>query len=149
MKTFRISLLLISLLSLISCSEEYQVSKDLVGLWDIAVYQKVVYKENQVDLENSGTWEEKGKIEFNSNGTGYFNILEDLGPGVYTGTEDFTWTNTENTVTIITGTTTKVFTINERKDNYFDMEHEVANFYFSGSEPGVDYSLYERMVLEK
>jgi len=149
MKSLRNLLVLVAVIAFASCSDEYKVSKNLEGLWDISVYQKVVYKGNEVDFDNSGSWEEKGKIEFTSDGKGYFNILEDLGAGVYNGAADFTWTNTGTTVSITTSNETKVFTIVSSEDNYFELDRTVPNFYFSGSEPGVDYSLYERMVIEK
>jgi hypothetical protein len=134
---------------LMSCTEEYKVSRDIEGTWDIAIYQKTVYKAGTVDMDNSGSFENKGKMEFNSNGKGYYTILVDLGSGVYSGSSDFTWTNTSSSVSITTGTETRVFEIVARGENSFEMEREVSDFYFSGSEPGVKYSLYERILLEK
>lgn len=132
-----------------SCSDEYYISKDVEGTWDIAIYQKIVYQGNEVDFEHSGSFENKGKMEFNSNGKGYYNILVDLGSGVYSGAADFTWTNTATTISITANNETRVFKIKSQGDGFFEMERTVDDFYFSGSEPGVKYSLSERILLEK
>lgn len=149
MKLFRVLWVVFLSLGFISCSDEYKVSKDVEGTWDIAIYQKIVYQGNEVDFEHSGSFENKGKMEFNSNGKGYYNILVDLGPGVYNGAADFTWTNTGTSVSITANNETRVFTILSHGENSFEMERVVSDFYFSGSEPGVKYSLYERILLEK
>ncbi len=149
-KSSRILLVLgILVLALSSCSEESQIAKNVEGIWDIAVYQKTVYQDNNIELNLSGTFEFKGKIEFNSSGKGYYNILEDLGTGTYYGSANFTWTNTSDQLTIMEGTSSKIFNIINHSKTSFELERVVDDFYFPGSEPGLRYSMIERLILEK
>ncbi len=150
MKLSAFSIILFTLLiCFTSCSEADEVANNLEGSWNIAVYQKTVYQGTTLNLEESGTFENKGQIEFNSNGKGYYNVLEDLGAGTYYGSGEFTWTNTADEVSIISGFETKNFSIVESGKSTFELEREVSDFYFPGSEPGVSYSMIERLVLEK
>ncbi len=144
-----IALVIILGLSLNSCSKEKLISKRLVGKWQIDIYQKTVYGDGSPVLSESNSFNTAGDFEFNEDGNGRYNILKDLGEGVYFGDAEFQWTNTATTLSIRTNSGTNTFQFVENTKDKMIVEREVKNFYFPGSDHDVTYEMDERITLIK
>lgn len=140
---------LISMLILSGCSKEKQLSNRLEGRWSISVYQKTVYAEGEPVMEESNSYENAGTFEFLKNGTGLFNILVDLGEGTYTDNGDFTWTNTADVLSIKYNGFIEKFDVIKNSKNEIEIMSYDADFYFTNSEPGILYTMEERIVLSR
>ncbi|MCF8372450.1 MAG: hypothetical protein K9H64_12550 [Bacteroidales bacterium] len=142
--------ILLSAIILVSCSKEKILSKRLEGMWDIDVYQKIVYGDGTpLPPPESGTAGNAGKFEFFSDGKGQFNVIKDLGQDMYFGEDDFLWTNTSESVSIrtTTGGTKKFEVVTNKKDK---MVWERTQIYsYSGGQHGVSYTMEERITLLK
>ena len=151
MKSFRlIGLLLISTFVLTSCSKEKILAKRLEGMWTIDVYQKVVYGDGTpVPFPESNSAGNAGKMEFWDDGTGQYNVVKDLGQDMWYGEGEFDWTNTSETVSIrsTTGSTKKFDVVTNKKNKQVWERSQI--YYFSDGEPGVKYTLEERITLVK
>lgn len=104
-------LLFITLGILTSCTkEEKQIKKWIVGTWNIDRYVQQNFNNGQLTGESEST--DQGLIEFKNDGTGY-----DIG-GNFIGGE-FTWTNTDKTLSLTSGGGLTVYDIEEYSDNAF------------------------------
>jgi len=104
-------LLIITLGILTSCTkDEEQIKKWIVGTWNIDRYEQQNFDNGQLAGESEST--DQGLIEFKSDGTGH-----DIG-GNFIGGE-FTWTNTDKTLSLTSGGGLTVYDIEEYSDNAF------------------------------
>ena len=150
MKGFR-TILIFVILGLItgSCSTENTIARRLEGMWTIDVYQKTVYGNNIPVIAESSSVNNAGTFEFLDDGSGWYNILKNLGTNTYTGDAEFFWTNTGTTVSIRTNMGTNTYELTESKSDRMIWERNVKNYYFPGSENGITYEMDERIVVTK
>lgn len=92
-----IAIALVAMLSFTSCSKEKQLEKRLVkkeGKWNLANYSEKYYEDG--DLVGDYSFANAGTFTFEKDGKGsyVFNVAGSTDSG------NFTWSNTENTITI-------------------------------------------------
>jgi hypothetical protein len=131
------------------CSKEYILSKRLEGKWKVIIYQKTVYAQGMPVLDQSNSVDSAGTFEFFDSGKGKYIILKNLGEGTYTGNGDFTWTNTADILSIKINNLTEKFQVITNTKSKIELLSEDTDFSFSGSTPGVLYSMEERILLRK
>jgi hypothetical protein len=111
-RTFMAATILFFLLAGFSgCSkEEETIEKWIIGTWEIDRYVQENYDNGELVGDSESL--NQGKIEFKTDGTGY-----DFG-GNFIGGE-FTWTNTDTSLSLTTGGGVTVYVIEEYSNSAF------------------------------
>ncbi len=144
-----IAMLLLLSLVISSCSKQKQIARRLEGMWQVDVYQKTVYGDGNPILAESGSAGNAGTFEFFDDGKGKYNILKNLGNNMFYGDEEFVWTNTSDAVSIRTNSgATKKFDVITNKNDKMVFERSQP-YPYGGGQPGVAYTMDERITLVK
>lgn len=131
--SFGMVVMLVALsLVFVSCrKDEKKIEKWIVGTWELDRYVQQDYKDGELVDESEST--DQGKVQFNKDGTG-----EDIGGNFIGG--DFEWSNTDETLTLITGSGTTNYDIDEFSE---------SKFVFSLTDANGDDKFVERWYLSK
>lgn len=111
--------------------EESKIEDWIVGNWELDKYEQLDYKDGV--LASSSESLNQGKVKFSDNGKG-----EDIG-GTFIG-GDFEWSNTDKTLTLITGSGTTIYKIEE---------YSKSDFIFSITDQNGKDEFVERWYLSK
>jgi hypothetical protein len=132
-KTLAAFILLSALIVFSGCKkdEAETIEKWIVGTWELDKYEQQDFKDGI--LHSSSESLNQGKVKFNDDGTG-----DDIG-GNFIGGE-FEWSNTENKLTLITGSGTTLYDIEE---------YSKTDFVFSLTDVNGDDKFVERWYLSK
>lgn len=131
--SFGMEVMLVALsLVFISCrKDEKKIEKWIVGTWELDRYVQQDFKDGNLVDESESV--DQGKVKFNKDGTG-----EDIGGNFIGG--DFEWSNTNETLTLITGSGTIIYDIDEYSE---------SNFIFSLTDQNGNDKFVERWYLSK
>jgi hypothetical protein len=136
-----IPFLMVIFLLATSCSKEKKIEKNLYkkeGKWNITTFTYSEFENNVlVDKETYGN---VGSFVFNKNKTGI--MTTNFDGDVYS--EAFTWTNSENEITIISGNDAIIFKIISESKKSMELE-----FTDSYSYDGVSYKDVTTLKLDK
>lgn len=111
--------------------EESKIEDWIVGNWELDKYEQLDYKDGV--LASSSESLNHGKVKFSDNGKG-----EDIGGNFIGG--DFEWSNTDKTLTLITGSGTTIYKIEE---------YSKSDFIFSITDQNGKDEFVERWYLSK
>lgn len=111
--------------------EESKIEDWIVGNWELDKYEQLDYKDGV--LASSSESLNQGKVKFSDNGKG-----EDIGGNFIGG--DFEWSNTDKTLTLITGSGTTIYKIEE---------YSKSDFIFSITDQNGKDEFVERWYLSK
>lgn len=116
----------------VSCrKEEKKIEKWIVGTWELDRYVQQDYQNGELVSDSESV--DQGKVKFNKDGTG-----DDIGGNFIGG--DFEWSNTEETLTLITGAGTTIYEIEE---------YSKSKFVFSLTDQNGNDKFVERWYLSK
>jgi hypothetical protein len=109
---YPISILLISIFLFSGCkkTDEEVIGKWIIGTWELDRYVQQNFKDGVLQGESESL--NQGKVKFREDGIG-----EDIGGNFIGG--DFEWSNTNETLTLITGAGTTIYVIEEYSKSYF------------------------------
>lgn len=116
MKNIKYSIGLVALtlalsLVFVSCrKDEKKIEKWIVGTWELDRYVQQDFKDGNLADESESV--DQGKVQFNKDGTG-----DDIGGNFIGG--DFEWSNTDETLTLITGSGSTIYDIDEFSESKF------------------------------
>lgn len=115
-----------------SCrKEEKKIEKWIVGTWELDRYVQQDFVDGTLDSESESL--NQGKVQFNKDGIG-----EDIGGNFIGGS--FEWSNTKETLTLMTGAGTTVYVIEEYSE---------TDFVFSLTDANGNDKFVERWYLSK
>ena len=132
-KTLATLFLLTALIVFSGCKkdEAETIEKWIVGTWELDRYVQQDFKDGVLVSESESL--DQGKVKFNDDGTG-----DDIGGNFIGG--DFEWSNAEYELTLITGSGTTVYDIEE---------YSKSNFVFSLTDWNGNDKAVERWYLSK
>lgn len=102
--------LALSLVFVSCCKDEKKIEKWIVGTWELDRYVQQDFKDGNLADESESV--DQGKVQFNKDGTG-----DDIGGNFIGG--DFEWSNTDETLTLITGSGSTIYDIDEFSESKF------------------------------
>lgn len=110
--SFGMVVMLVALsLVFVSCrKDEKKIEKWIVGTWELDRYVQQDFKDGNLADESESV--DQGKVQFNKDGTG-----DDIGGNFIGG--GFEWSNTNETLTLITGSGTTIYDIDEFSESKF------------------------------
>lgn len=101
-----------------SKNEELTIENWITGTWELDKYLQQDFKDDILVSESESL--NQGKVQFNEDGTG-----EDIG-GNFIGSE-FEWSNTDEKLTLISGSDTTLYDIEEYSQTYFIFSLTISN----------------------